>query len=113
MSTTWWVCGVSDRSLDDFVTQVAQCTDKAIALQQSNNSRALSRVAGSLTSLSQESSSKHTSPPQTLEPAVRLESELMSLVYSLQGQALLVALGPGAPAGAVRPVLEAFLESAR
>lgn len=89
-----------------------ESTDKAIALQQKNNSRTLTLVSASLTTMSQESI-KRLPSMRTLNPVLRLESELISQAYSFRGQALLANASPAGNMGAIRRALEAFLESAR
>lgn len=89
------------------MSQVFQCTAKAVTVQHKNNSRSIISVAASLITLLQ--------PPrnQASDSDTKLESELMSLTYSFQGQALLASSGPGENIGVVRRALDAFLDSSR
>lgn len=92
--------------------QVIECTGKAIAVQQQNNTRGLTLASASLTTVSQESI-KNMPSLRTADPVLRLESELLSQAYTFRGQALLASASPGGSTGVTRRALEAFLESAR
>ena len=88
-------------------SQVIQCTTKAITVQHKNNSRSIASVSTSLNTLGSQSSARAN------DSDTKLESELMSLTYSFQGQALLASSGPGENISVVRRALDAFLDSAR
>ena len=67
-------------------------------------------MSASLTLLSQKSSGQMPSP-KAPHPVQRVESELLSQVYSFQGQAVVATMGGSV--GKRRQAMDAFLESAR